>query len=90
MARDADCRCWATESAISFRAASRSFSVVKISVVRSGTPARGSSVGGFASRSLVEVAGNALFERGEGDGGGRVADEEGLSRGVDCEEDIAE
>jgi hypothetical protein len=81
-AREADCRCWATESAMSFRAARRSIVLVSTYVVRGGTPARG-------SESDVELRAWEV-ESGEGEGGGRFCEDAAPRTGVELLEDMAE
>jgi len=85
IALEAVWRCWATESVINFRAARRSSAEVKIVVVRGGMSARGSGL-----KESSEESGKLEFERGEGEGGGRVPEEDGLRRGVEVLEDMAE
>lgn len=70
---------------MSFTAAIRSESSVRMLVVRSGTPSRGL----LGAVSSAESLANEVLESGEGEGGGRVAEEEGLSRGVLVLEDMA-
>jgi hypothetical protein len=78
-ATEAVCRCWATESAISLRASMRSSTSVRIRVVK----------GGMEERSGVFVRGSEV-ENGEGEGGGRVWEFEGVRRGVELLLDMAE
>lgn len=67
-AREANCLCCAMESATSFNAATLSASEVRTSVVRGGTPSKGSAGGGNSSSTDVMVA------RDEGNKGGRVCE----------------
>jgi hypothetical protein len=80
IARDASCRCWAIESATSFRAAILSAAVVRTVVVRGGIPSRGLGVKGMSSALDVMVASD------EGNKGGRVCDDEGSRSGVEVVE----
>jgi len=77
-AREAYWRCCATESAISFRAAILSDSLVKVVVVRGGMSARGSAGGGRSS--AVDIV--ARLEVGK-ESGGRVCEDEASRRGVE-------
>lgn len=78
-AREAVWRCWATESATSFRARIRSSGSVRTLVVN----------GGMEERSGAMVRGSEV-ERGEGEGVGKICELLGLKRGVESFEDVAE
>jgi hypothetical protein len=78
-AREAVWRCWATESATSFRARMRSSGSVRALVVN----------GGMEERSGAMVRGSEV-ERGEGEVGGRICELLGVKRGVESLEDMAE
>lgn len=78
-ATEAVWRCCATESAISLRASMRSSGSVKICVVK----------GGMEERSGSLVRGSEV-ERGEGEGGGRVWELEGVRSGVELLLDMAD
>ena len=76
-ARDANWRCWAIESATSFRAAILSGSLVRTLVVRGGISSRGLLGAEVGSEMDVMVA------REEGVSGGRVWEDDGSRRGVE-------
>jgi len=66
-AREASCRCWAIESAISLNAAILSSSLFKAVVVRGGNPSRGLAMTGASSSA------DDIFAREEGRSrGGKV------------------
>lgn len=79
--REAYCRCWAIESATNFRAATLSSSVVKVVVIRVGTPSRGFRDGTGSSSGLEGIVASE-----ETRSSGRVCDDDGWRRGVDVVE----
>jgi hypothetical protein len=76
--RAAYCLCCAIESATNLRPAILSSSLVKVAVVRVGTPSRGLG-GSTLSSSGLEV----IVASDEARSGGRLWDEEGFRRGVE-------
>ena len=77
MAREANWRCCAIESATSLRAATLSASEVRVVVVRGGTSTRGLEV------TVSSSAWDVIVAREEGCNGGSVPEDDGSRRGVD-------